>query len=244
MMRSNVPVWREAVLALLLVVPVGPETLAQKAALGDCPFLVHSTAGYSKNNSPWLAQLDEQPESSDFRLGRGYARDQARKGAYDRARDHVRQQMGRRFDKHIEQFRILKLLELLDLQENQELDFITVFHKMRRERRLLRESRTRLVGELAKGLRAETVSDDEINRLIREISELGRQEGQVMEDFLTEAREILTPQQLGRFLVFQERFEFELLEAVKSFQQRRQGPLGPMKPEKPTLNEFEGKDSF
>lgn len=234
MMRSNIPVWLEATLALLLAVAlVGPETTAQEAVRVDCSLRAHGRAGYIKDNPPWLAQLDEQPEGSDSGLGRGWTGDQVRKRAYDRARYQIRRQIGRRFDKHIEQFRILKLLELLDLQEDQELGFITAFHSMRRERRQLHEKRIALVDELADGLRMETAPDMEINRLIRDISKLGNQQERVMEDFLSEAQKILTPSQLGRFIVFHERFEFELLEAVKAFRERQPPPGNPPPMEEP-----------
>lgn len=234
MMRSNIPVWRQAALALLLAVALGGlETAAQEAARADCPFRTHKLAGYINGDSPWLAQLDQQPEGSDSGLGRGWAGDQVRKRGYDRARDRFRQQGRHRFGKHIEQFRILKLLELLDLREDQELEFITAFHSMRRERRQLHEKRISLVEELADGLRTETVPDMEINRLIREISKLGNQQERVMEDFLGEAQKILTPSQLGRFIVFHERFEFELLEAVKAFRERQPPPSKPPPMEEP-----------
>lgn len=222
MMRSNIPVWCQAALALLLAAALGgSETTAQEAARADCSLRVHGLAGYIKDNPPWLVQLDQQPEGSDSGLGRGWAGDQARKRGYDRARDHFRQQGRHRFGKHIEQFRVLKLLELLDLREDQELGFITIFHKMRRERRILHQRKMALVDELGKGLPEQTIADDEINRLIAEISELSEQENRVMQGFLREAKKTLSPSQLGRLVVFHERFEFELLEAIRAFRERQ-----------------------
>ena len=218
MIQATVRAWLQTTFVLVLItVPLGPVTKAQEAPQTACPVYSNVCAGSFVHNSLLLAQLDEQPDRSGYGEGR------------DRRFDHGRKGLQHKFGKHIEQFRILKLLELLDLREDQELEFITAFQSMRRERRQLHEKRISLVDELADGLRTETVPDMEINRLIREISKLGNQQERVMEDFLSEAQKILTPSQLGRFIVFRERFEFELLEAVKAFRER-QPPPGKLPP--------------
>jgi len=188
------------------VVLLAPGGGAQEWPSDRCP--VHSClwAASPGDDSLWLAQLGEQEP--------GWGRDSGREG----------KMMQRKYRKHIEQFRLLKLLELLDLGDDQEVDFVTAFHSMRRERSLLHQQKTALVDELAEGLRTGTIPDDEINRLIRQISELRKQEARLMEEFLEKSRKILFPAQLGRLIVFQERFELELLESVKVFRERRPRP--------------------
>lgn len=243
-MSSRIRIGLAGVLTALLAVAFGgPGALAQEQPVPDSAPYEHALDDFLREKSLWLAQLHEQSEDSGFQPGRGYVRGQGRQRAYDHARDRVRQHIGRKFDKHIEQFRILKLLELLDLQEDQELEFITLFHSMRRDRRQLHESKTELLEQLGNGLREQTIADDEINRLVVEIQNLGRQESRKIDDFLIEARKILSPEQVGRFIVFQERFEFELLKAVKTFREDRQGRFGQKKQPGPVPSGFE-KDSF
>ena len=214
MRQATVQAWLQTTFVLVLItIPLGPGIGAQEVPRSARPVYSNVRAGSFGDKSLQLAQLDERPERGEYGEGRG------------RRFDHSRKGLRHKFGKHIEQFRILKLLELLDLREDQEIEFITAFHSMRRERRQLHEKRISLVDELADGLRTETVPDMEINRLIREISKLGNQQDRVMEDFLSEAQKILAPSQLGRFIVFHERFEFELLEAVKAFRER-QPPSG------------------
>ena len=132
---------------------------------------------------------------------------------------------GRGEGKHLEQFRMLKLLELLDLGEDQEVAFITSFRSYRRALRQLDEQKGKLLAELAGGLKDNTVSEREIDRHIGEIMRLEQERRQRMDDFLNEARRVLTPQQTGKFVIFQERFELELLDKVRAFREqgRRKG---------------------
>lgn len=221
-MQATVPTWLQTTFVLALItMPLGSGIGAQEAPRAADPVYSNVRAGSFGDKSLQLAQLDEQPEHGEYGEGRG------------RRFDHGRKGLRHKFGKHIEQFRILKLLELLDLREDQELEFITAFHSMRRERRQLHEKRIALVDELADGLRTETAPDMEINRLIREISKLGNQQEQAMEDFLGKAQKILSPSQLGRLVVFHERFEFELLEAVKAFRERQPPPGNPPPMEEP-----------
>ncbi|MDH4155780.1 MAG: hypothetical protein OEW00_00690 [candidate division Zixibacteria bacterium] len=122
--------------------------------------------------------------------------------------------------KHLEQFRMLKLLELLDLNEDQEVAFITGFRSFRRSLRQLDEQKGKLLADLAGGLKDETISEREIDRHIGEIMKLEQERRQKMDDFLREARGVLTPQQMGKLVIFQERFEFELLDKVRAFRER------------------------
>ncbi len=220
MTQTTVPLWLQATLIVVLTATFpGFATLAQEMPRAACPPYGNICAGGFDDRSLRLAQLDERPESGGQREGRGARFDHGRMGSQ------------RKFGKHIEQFRLLKLLELLDLKDDQEVDFITVFHSMRRQRHQLHEKKMALIDELADGLRNGTASDSEINRLIREIAKSDDQQEQVTADFLSEAQRILTPSQLGRFIVFRERFEFELLEAVKAFRERQPPPGDSLPPE-------------
>jgi len=197
-------------LILMLTIAISRiDAQAQETQEVKCPIYRHVCADNLDDNALFLAQLNQLREGDES--GPGVRRDTG----------HCWKGPQFKYGKYIEQFRLLKLLELLDLQESQELEFIAAFHKMRRERRLLHEKRITLVAELADGLRGRTISDHEIDRYVREISELNKQERRVVVDFLVVARRILTPQQLGQLIVFQERFEFELLGAVRAFRERQ-----------------------
>ncbi|MEA3297008.1 MAG: hypothetical protein U9R56_04015 [candidate division Zixibacteria bacterium] len=128
--------------------------------------------------------------------------------------------------KHLEQLRLLKLLELLDLSEDQELEFITAFSAMRRKLRNLERDKSDLMILLAEGLRERTLSDSEVYDLIDNIVQTDKQKIGEIAEFRKKAREILTAEQLGRLIVFNDRFEYELLERVRAFHERHPGGRG------------------
>jgi Spy/CpxP family protein refolding chaperone len=218
--------------ALLIVMVVSLNGQAQGSPPGAC--LQHGETCLLNGNAEVMfwAQLDEQSPEDVYRRGQG-----------QRGEKRGRMGLGKE-RKHIEQFRLLKLLELLDLKEDQEVDFIKAFRTMRSERRDLHEKRMELVNSLADGLRDQNIADNEIRQDVQQISELAKQEERVMENFLNTAQKILTPQQLGKLIVFQERFELELLEGVREFRERQQGAFESGNPPTQPPFENERKDSF
>ncbi len=123
--------------------------------------------------------------------------------------------------RHIEQFRMLKLLETLQLQEGQEEEFIARFYARRRDQRALHHAREQLFDQLHDGLRADTLRDEQIVTLVDDIQQIRDQEYESQRAFLADIRTVLTPEQYGKLVVFQERFEYELLRTIDRF---RRGP--------------------
>lgn len=123
--------------------------------------------------------------------------------------------------KHLEQFRMLKLLELLDLDSEQEMPFISAFNSLRKATRELEEGRRDLFRELATGIHDSTISDKEINQLYSQIERNELAMKSARGQFLDKARTTLSAYQFGKLIVFNERFELELLEKVREFHNRR-----------------------
>jgi len=134
--------------------------------------------------------------------------------------------------KHLEQLRMLKMLELLDLDENQEVGFLTTYRNMRQDLQQIDETRAKLVDELAQGLGADSISDAAVNDLVDKILQADDQRRQVHREFIQSTGTLLTPQQLGRLVIFHERFERELLDQVRAFREFRKNeqPDGPPSP--------------
>jgi hypothetical protein len=122
--------------------------------------------------------------------------------------------------KHLEQFRMLELLKLLDLEEDQEVPFLTAFKDLRTQQRRLQKEKQELLAKLEERLRSESIDDEEIHETIGDILALGREKVEIEEGFIENARKILSAEQLGKFVVFQEQFEFELLKKLRGFHQR------------------------
>jgi len=123
--------------------------------------------------------------------------------------------------KHLEQLRMLKLLELLDLDEDQEIEFLTSFRTMRREHGTLQDKKIKQVDDLVEELNAEKIDDQRVKQMVDNIMNLEQERGKVMQAFIDEVSALLSAEQLGKLIVFQEKFEVELLENLKNFRSRK-----------------------
>jgi Spy/CpxP family protein refolding chaperone len=121
--------------------------------------------------------------------------------------------------KHLEQLRLLKMLELLDLEDQQEIPFLTAFNDMRDRHRDLDDRIDALLDSLAQGLRESNIDDVRINDLVDRGLTLEESKRGIMFEFIDEARNILTPTQLGKFVIFQKRFESHMLQQIGRFRQ-------------------------
>ena len=128
--------------------------------------------------------------------------------------------------KHLEQLRLLKLLDLLELGEDQELEFIAAFSAIRRKLRDLDREKSDLVNRLSEGLREKTMSDSEIHNLIDSLAQTDKRKLEKTAEFQKKVKGILTAKQLGKLVVFNDRFEFELLERIRAFRERNPGGRG------------------
>jgi hypothetical protein len=124
--------------------------------------------------------------------------------------------------KHLEQFRMFELLKLLDLKEDQEVEFLTMYKNYRDKQNDIDSRRRDLVIQLGAGLEADSLSDNEIQHMVQEIFTLNTDKVKAAEQFVKEAGDVLTTQQMGKLVVFQERFEYELLSRLRGFRERNQ----------------------
>jgi len=119
--------------------------------------------------------------------------------------------------KNLESLRLLKLLEVLDLDENQNDRFISAFSKFRKNSKSIREQIENEVTDLREYLSQENRADNAILEKVDLIVKNREEIEQERKKFFERIKDILTPEQLGRMMVFQERFERELLEQVRGF---------------------------
>ncbi|MEW6052003.1 MAG: hypothetical protein AB1644_13195 [Candidatus Zixiibacteriota bacterium] len=127
--------------------------------------------------------------------------------------------------KHLEQLRLLKLLELLDLREDQESRFVESFRGLRRDMRAIERERAQTVRELSQEVKAHTVDARKIDAVTAKLVDLEGKHREARQQFLNQMKQVLDPDQLAKFILFQERFELELLERVREFRERM-GPMG------------------
>lgn len=183
---------------LALALLCAPKVLTAQTGSADCPTMLLA-AGDLDDQFPRLAQ---RPGSGG--PGGGFGRG-----------DHP----GKR--KHLEQLRMLKLLEFLDLSEDQEIAFLTRFKTMRSQEQEIETERRAKAQELADAIESEKTSDAEIDKLVEGLRSTVRRKIEMFDSFMTDLKPMLTSRQRAKMLIFEDRFEFELLKRVNEFQKRR-----------------------
>jgi hypothetical protein len=138
---------------------------------------------------------------------------------------------GMKHRKHLEQLRILKMLELLDLSKEQEVPFLTAFNSMREDLRGFEEQANQLIDTLASALQSDNSEESRLRSLIGRIKDVERRKYDRLMAFVDKAETMLTAEQVGKLLIFQRRFEAELLEQVGRFRRGMGNPAGPGNPE-------------
>jgi len=119
--------------------------------------------------------------------------------------------------KYLEQLRLLKLLEMLNLTEDQETRFVASFRSLRRDLRGLERERAGVLMELSAAVDKEQVTAATVDQSTGKLKDLDMRRRERGQQFLTDMKKVLSPEQLGKFILFQERFELELLERVREF---------------------------
>jgi len=119
--------------------------------------------------------------------------------------------------KQLEQLRMLKMLELLELREDQEIPFLTTFNAMRKEQRQLEETSHFITDSLAQELRDGNASEARLNDLVDRVLSLQHEKHQKIIEFIEQSRTLLTAEQVGKLVIFQKRFESEILERIGRF---------------------------
>jgi len=122
--------------------------------------------------------------------------------------------------KNLENLRMLKLLELLELNDEQNDKFIARFAKLRSDMRKIAQQIENKTDTLADLIKSDNFSDREIMARIDELDNIRLQMGNLFKDFHKDAANILTAVQMGKMVVFESRFERELIQSVRGFRER------------------------
>lgn len=124
---------------------------------------------------------------------------------------------------NLENLRLLKLLEAVELSEEQSERFIPIFHAFRTNMKELFDQRRELIDRLADQVKS-GAPDEELERSIQQLRDLKDRMDALHDSFIDDCRSILNIHQLARLVIFQERFEREILESLREF--RRHGQRG------------------
>ncbi|MBK7143161.1 MAG: hypothetical protein IPH75_13890 [bacterium] len=132
---------------------------------------------------------------------------------------------GRQF----QQFRMQKMIEMLDLDENQQKIMRDLFdNEMKELQAIERESRT-LTDQLVPLVKKKTRDEKQISLILSQLDDLDTRRDQLRLKFKAEADKSLTVVQRAKLRIFLQRFERQMIQKVRGMP-GRPGPRGPMTP--------------
>lgn len=127
-----------------------------------------------------------------------------------------------------ENLRLLKFLEAVDLDGGQAEKFIPIFHSFRKEIKALRKDRGNLLDQLSiaagrphigenQEVKAGSIDENKIKDILEQLEENKNQRRTHEARFKRACDTLLELNQRAKFVIFQERFEREVLQSLREF---------------------------
>lgn len=120
----------------------------------------------------------------------------------------------------IENYRKLRMVEVLKLNEETSVKLIARYTKHREAVRNFEKDRMAVVDKL-ETLLASNSSDADYNKAFNELNEIEKKMYEARSKYLTEIKEILTAKQVAEYLVFERNFMRDIREIARDIQQNR-----------------------
>lgn len=132
---------------------------------------------------------------------------------------------GRPSMERIERFRKMRLVEMLDLKEEQSVRFFARLNEHENVRKELDRQRDESLDKIERLIR-NNGDAKEYDKLFAEVESFHRRIGEEKLKFFNGLTDLLSVEQRAKLMLFERRFENELREAVREVQQRRRGRQG------------------
>ncbi|NOY05780.1 MAG: hypothetical protein GXO82_03975 [Chlorobi bacterium] len=122
--------------------------------------------------------------------------------------------------KRIEEIRRFKLIDYLDLEEEQAVRFVTREKDFSKEEKRREEKRNKVIMQLKKAVE-EGVSEDELRSLIDQYVALGREMAEARLAYFRSLGDLLTVEQQAKYLLFERKFKDEIRNIIRNWQMER-----------------------
>ena len=133
--------------------------------------------------------------------------------------------LGGRSMERIERFKKMRLVEMLDLKEDQSVRFFVRLNEFEITRRELNRQKDETLDKIERLIRNKA-DQKEYEKIFDEVEMSNRKIGDEKLKFFNSLTDLLTIEQRAKLILFERRFENELREAVKEAQERRRGRFG------------------
>jgi Spy/CpxP family protein refolding chaperone len=120
----------------------------------------------------------------------------------------------------IERFKEVRLIETLDLKEEQSVRFFTRMKEFEKRRHELQKAKGEALDKIEQAI-TDGADDKALEKLYPEVGAIDVRIGEERAKFFNGLTDILTVQQRGKFLLFERSFERDLRDAIRETQKRR-----------------------
>jgi len=120
----------------------------------------------------------------------------------------------------VEQYKKMKLVEVLDLGEEEAVRFFAKYNKHEKERQALRREMMETINQIERMV-GENAPDPEFEKDFTRLQELERKLDGERQRFLKDLREILAVQQIGKLIVFERNFAEHVQEIMRKMRRER-----------------------
>ena len=120
----------------------------------------------------------------------------------------------------IERFKKVRLIEMLDMKEEQSVRFLARLNEHDNTKKELVKAKMELLDKIERLVRNKA-DGKEFEKLFPEVAAANRRIFEEDEKFFASLSDLLTTEQKGKYLLFERHFEQELREAMREVQKRR-----------------------
>ncbi len=127
----------------------------------------------------------------------------------------------------VEQFKKIRMMEVLKLDEETSLRFFARYNKFQEELREITVKRDSFIDQLA-ALRRSNASDGEYEKVFKELTSVEGKMAEERSKFLQELKGVVSTKQIAEYIVFERNFNRQLFQLVREMaQERNQRRMGP-----------------
>ena len=127
-----------------------------------------------------------------------------------------------RVKEEIETMKMWKMLEALDLSQEQSDKFLPIWRELQKAQKVFRERRENLFRMLEMALMEEKAKEVKIKDILFQLEKERIFLDEVQSRFREKAKEILTIEQQAKLLLFEERFEKRMMDIIRQYREKRQ----------------------
>lgn len=126
-----------------------------------------------------------------------------------------------RLREEIQTMKMWKMLEVLDLTDEQSNDFLPAWRELQKAQKDFREKREELLKSLEAVLGEEKPDEGKIRNILSQLEKERSRFDEVQQRFRQKAQEVLTLEQQAKLLLFEDRFEKRMMEIIRQYRERK-----------------------